>query len=532
VAVFAAACALLSACTTAPRTTPSASVTGPITATGEGVTLNNWGGQQLASGTPVRGGRAKTALTSGVLSLDLCQNTSFDSKQIGLLVHDTLLSTTEDGSVEPELAESMTTDDEGLTWTMVLPSGVRFTDGTAFDAAAVVANTERCQAAGQSTLKTLESVKALDSTTVEFRLSAPWTGFDAVFATSGGSSGAPGMIASPTAVKKYGDKYGLHPVGVGPYRIESFHPGGDIALKANPDYRVEGQPYLSGIDFTPMTDSDARLAAVRSGDIDFTLSQVPTDFPEAEDAGLRVLRQPAVTYYDIVMNLSRQPFDSPAFREAVAQAIDLKSLSTAVFQGLAAPTSGLVPPGSPDYVETGWPAYDAKAAKAAVDKLRSQGKRTDFTLVSTAPPEFQKQAQIMQQMLRDVGIEMRLEVAEQPSLISAVQSGTFEAQLRYTSVPANPLQIFSTAYGSTSPANLTKSGDAALDRLLAKGRTVTAEERQPVIQEIQDRLTTWKPVIPLVQQSVAYLVGDRVAGFGGTIPQTQWWDGRTVWVKK
>ncbi|MFF1920463.1 ABC transporter substrate-binding protein [Streptomyces sp. NPDC058221] len=507
-------------------------MTGPITATGKGVTLNKWGGQQLVSDTPARGGQVKTALTSGVLSLDLCQNTSFDTKQVGLLVHDTLMSTTKDGSVEPELAKSMTTDDKGLTWTMALPSGVKFTDGTGFDAAAVVANTKRCKAAGQSTLKTLESVTALDTTTVEFRLSQPWTGFDEIFAPSGGSSGAPGMIASPAAVKKYGDKYGLHPVGVGPYQVTSFRPGGDIALKANPDYRVEGQPYLSSIDFTPMTDSDARLAAVRSGDIDFALSQVPTDFPEAEKAGLRVLRQPAVTYYDIVMNLSRQPFDSPAFRKAVTQAIDLKSLSAAVFQNMAAPTSGLVPPGSPDHVKTGWPAYDPKEAKAAVAELKNQGKRTDFTLVSTAPPEFQKQSQIMQQMLRDVGIEMRLEVAEQPSLISAVQSGAFEAQLRYTSVPANPLQIFSTAYGSTSPANLTKSGDADLDALLAKGRTATEEERRPILQKIQARLTTWSPVIPLLQQSVAYLVGDRVAGFGGTIPQTQWWDGRTVWVRK
>lgn len=530
-ALAAAATACSSTTSPAAPSSDTSDGPGPITATGEGISLNDWGGQALALGEPRQGGSVKASLTSGVLSMDMCQNTSFDTKQVGLLVYDTLMTTTKDGTVKPELAESMTTDDGGRTWTMKLPSGLRFTDGTPFNADAVVANTLRCKEAGQSTLATLTKVTAVDDTTVRFELSKPWTSFDGVFATAGGSSGAPGMVVSPAAVEKWGDKIGLHPVGVGPFVVKSFKPGGEIVLTANRDYRIKGQPYLDEITLLPMSESDARLAAVRSGDIDFTLSQVADDITKAEQAGLRTLRQPAVTYYDIVMNLSKPPFDDPRFRKAVTQAIDLDGLSKAVFGGVAKPMSGLVPSDSPSYVDTGWPKFDLEAAKQTVAELVKEGKQTSFTLTSTAPPEFQKQAQIIQQMLKAAGIEMKIDVAQQPAMISAVESGSFEAQLRYTSVPADPIQIFSNAYGSSSPANLTKSGNPAFDELIAQAKEVVPDKRQDLIAQMQHELTKWQPIIPLLQQTVAFVTGDRIAGFGGAIPQTQWWDGRTVWVK-
>jgi peptide/nickel transport system substrate-binding protein len=526
----------LSACTgggnddpAEPAQTPG----GEITAAGEGVTINDAGGEMLALGTPVQGGSLRVGMQAPVESLDPTLPVSSAGTTVAEAVFDTLLAYDAEGNVVPELAESMETTDDGSSWTMTLPDDVTFTDGTPFNAEAVVAHLERVAAEGSRSreagdVRQATSMTAADEYTVEFTLAEPSLTFPKTF-----TGGNPSTIPSPTAVAELGEGFALAPVGAGPFMVQSFTPGGNIDLVANPDYRIEELPYLEELTFVTATDSQARLSAAQSGDIDIAPTQVATDFAAAENAGLTVLEQPMWTYYNLMFNLAQPPFDDVRFREAVIHGIDLEGLNQAVFDGLQTPMTGMFVQDHPFYVDTDWPAFDPEAAQSLVEEYTADtGVEPSFTLVTTSPPEFQRQAAVMQQMLADVGITMEIEVQDQPTMISSALAGNFQAQHRFIGPPPETDRFLSARLATGSPANGSQGGNPELDALFEQAKTATAEERGDIYAEMQQVLREWLPMMPIIQHAGAFYVGDQVAGFPGSPPGAttiDLFDTRYVW---
>jgi peptide/nickel transport system substrate-binding protein len=528
---------VLTACGGGDDSDAGAAEIGEITAEGEGISLNENGGQVLERTEPTDGGELVVGMIAPVETLDPLAQLGSPGQEVTRFVHDSLMNFDAEGNVVPDLTESLETTDDGTNWTMTLPTGVAFHDGTPFDAAAVVAHLDRIKAEGSTSssagdIRAIASYAAPDATTVTFTLPAPNMTFPTTFAPTGAAFAA-AFVPSPTAYTALGAGYGSAPVGVGPFRVESFQPGGDIVLVANEDYRIEGLPYLDRLRFVTATDSQARLAAAQSGDIDIAMTQVSTDFARAEDGGLTVLRQPASTYYNLLFNMSQAPFDDPRFRQAVIQGIDLEGLDEAVFEGLQTPMTGIFPADHPFYVDTDWPAFDPEAARALVEEYTADtGNEPTFTLTTTSPPEFQRQAQIMQQMLADVGITMDIEVGDQPTMITEALSGNYQAQHRFIGVNAEAMKVLSVSFRSDLPSNIGQAGNPELDQLLDRARVTAPADRGPLLEDIQRVLREWLPFMPQIQHAQAFYVSDRVGGFPGSLPGTTAFDARQVWVQE
>jgi len=523
---------LLAGCGAANTAGPAAPSAGG--ALPPGVTVTASGAQALSLGEPQSGGTLTVGLIAPVESLDPTSSVSSGRSAMNA-IFDVLFVYDEKGNVVPELAKSIETSDKGATWTMKLPTGVKFTDGTDFNAEAVVAHLKNLAAEGSMSrsagdVRQIKKMEATDDATVTFTLKAPNMVFPKIFVW--GQPGGPSMIPSPTAVEKYGKDFGAKPVGVGPFMVESFKPGGDIVLKKNPDYRLKGQPYLDGLKFVTATDTQTRLAAAVAGDIDLASTQSGVDLAQATEGGLTSLYQPDGTFYDVLFNLTKAPFDDVRFRKAVIQAIDNNGLNQAAFEGRQTPMAGIFPSSNPFYAETAWPGYDPEAAKALVAEYVADGGKAEFAMTTTSPPEFQKQAQIMQQMLQDVGITVTLNVSDQPTMVTEALSGNYQSQLRFAEVREEIDQQLRQFFHSTSTGNNGKAGDPQVDALLDELRTPEGQERKAEIYaEMQNRFAEWLPIAPLVAHKNGWYVGKNVGGFPGArvgLPDPDW---RLLWAQ-
>ncbi|WP_425308575.1 ABC transporter substrate-binding protein [Ammonicoccus fulvus] len=498
----------------------------------EGVSKNPYGGEALSRGEAKSGGEIRVGLPANVESLDPIATFNGPAFAVGLAVYDRLMKLDPSGKPVGELAESMTSDDN-KTWIMKLPSDVTFHDDTPFNAQAVVAHLERLgspesrsQSAGD--IRAIQSMRAVDDTTVEFVLQTPWSGFPKVF-----TRWAPAYVPSPTAVAAGGATYGLKPVGVGPFKVETFSPGNEIVLVRNPNYRVGGLPKVDKLTYIPATDTQSRLAANISGQLDITTTQSAQDFDQAQNGGLVVLRQPVSTYTDILMNLSKPPFDDPRMRIAVAQAIDTEAINQTVYGGRHKVMKGLFAESHPYHVAVDWPPHDPEAAKKAVEELQAEGRTVDFEIAVPQPQEMQRSAQLIQQMLTDVGMAVQLKISDQPEMVTSAAAGNYTAQIRYIGILPETDNVLWQNWYSGSRGNLAKAGDPEVDRILIAARAADPADQQELYQEFQREAARWMPIVPLVQTQNAMLVGPKIGGHPGAsgegVPEEI--DMREVWVK-
>src|SRR5262249_53900843 len=216
--------------------------------------------------TPVQGGVLRTSISEDGGQLDPARQISLNDFYIiqGTL-DDALVYLDENGLPKPWIAESWTISDDSLTITFKIRTGIKFHDGTDLDAAAVAFNYTRVLdpslgAISKSQLGTLTSVEATDATTAVFHFSAPYA---PIF------SGLAGLgVASPTAIQKYGDDFGHHPVGSGPFMFKEWVPGTKIVLERNPNYvnyreddKNKGPAYVDELEFDVITEHATQSAA-------------------------------------------------------------------------------------------------------------------------------------------------------------------------------------------------------------------------------------------------------------------------------
>ncbi len=488
---------------------------------GENVIVNSDGSQTLQRGEAKPGGVLRVGLTAAAESLDPAGAVSVQTL-IMRQIYDSLFVYDEKGNVQPELAESMETTDDGTTWIMKLPSGVKFHDGTDFNSQAVVAHVTRVGAEGSlarsaGDVRQIDRMETPDATTVQFTLKKANMTFPKIFVNAAVLSA--GMIPSPTAVEKYGKEYGLNPVGVGQFKVKQFSAGGDVILERNPDYRIKGQPLLDGIHFVVAADTQSRLQAVIAGDLDAGSTQNGRDLAAATDGGLTSLYQLDGTFYNFLMNLEKAPFDNPTFRKAVAHAIDRQALVDIVFDGKATAMDGFFPPSNPYHIDSGFPQFDPEAAKRLVEEFKASGGNPQFTLTVVATPDYQRMAQLIQQMLQDAGITVELRMVDQPTSVTEGLSGNFQAQIRFIEVRAEVDQNMRTQFYSTSRGNNGRKGDPKVDEILDKLQTKEGQDnKEQLYSELQTAMGEWTPQVPLVAHRNGWYVGKNVAVFPGNRP--------------
>lgn len=267
--------------------------------------------------------------------------------------------------LEPSLATEWSSSTDGKTWTFKLRSGVKFHDGTDFDADAVKFNVDRWWDAKnpdgyRDSGKTyqiwkdffagfkgdkdslVKDVTVVDKSTIKFVLNRPFAAFPAAI-----GSGYFG-IASPAAVKKAGAKYGTPgslAVGTGPFVFKEWISGDRIVLEKNPNYWKTGTPKVNQLVIRFVDDPAARLAQLRAGQLDFTVDLTPDQLKEIQaDANLETVLRPSFNVGYLALNPSYAPLSKPEVRRAIAHTINKEAIVKAFWGELGKYDSQFVPP--------------------------------------------------------------------------------------------------------------------------------------------------------------------------------------------
>ncbi len=470
-----------------------------------------------AAAAPEAGGTLNVGLYAQPATLDPAgPSGDAGSQAVMYAVYDPLIDMQRDGSYKPALATKVERSPDSRTWTVTLRQGVTFHDGTPFNAQAVAAHFRRL-ANPETHCTCLSSVQAITSIetpnpyTVVFKLASGWASFPAQVLGAAFS-----FIPSPTAVAAAGVDYGTRPVGTGPFRLVQFTRGDRIVVERNPKYWRPGLPYLDKIVFRPLPDEQTRLQSLRAGDIDLMQTLNPLQAEQARAAGLQARINMGLGSQMVALDNTRPPLNDPRVRRALALAINRDALSKIMSNGINRPGQGPLGEGSPYDGKAPWPGYDPKAARAL---LAAYGKPVSFELLAAASPDGRKQAEVLQQMWRAVGVQVTLATVDLPQLVDRVLvKKNFDAAVWVAQEYPDPDGLYE-GFHSRGRFNYMKYSNPKVDSLLQLARVnADPKVRMESYQEVNRILAEDAPVVFLMRKVGAVIYKPSVQN----VPPAEW----------
>jgi peptide/nickel transport system substrate-binding protein len=308
-----------------------------------------------------------------------------------------------DGSVRPGLAESWEASEGGAVWTFRLRAGVKFHDGTGFDAEDVKFTLDRARAedstnAQKQLFAAITEVEVIDPLTVRVRLGAPNGAFDWNMAWGDAVIMAPESAATNATA----------PVGTGPFRLDRWVQGDRVELVANPDY-WGAAPALARATFKFISDPTAAYAAMMAGDVDaFPVFPAPETLAQfAADPRFAVIVGSTEGETILAMNNKAPALSDLRVRRAIALAIDRQAVIDGAMFGHGTPIGTHFAPHNPDYLDlTALSPHDPEGAKALLAEAGQTGLRLRLAL---PPPSYARRGgEIIAAQLRAVGIETEI----------------------------------------------------------------------------------------------------------------------------
>ena len=410
--------------------------------------------------------------------------------QVVRAIYDPLTIPDGKGGYVPYLAKTLTHDPTFKVWTLTLHSGVTFHDGEPLTAQVVKDNLDafrgvpgnhkRASLLFAFQLKNIIGVEVVNDLTVQITTQVPQPALPGMLY----SSGRLGMMA-PKQLNASPEDCADDPIGTGPFRFVDWKPGERLLTARNPDYWVQapdGQPYpyLDSIEFRPMPNNDERIAALREGTINMLHTSSVADMVgslavlrDAGEINLLVSNTQTESVYSL-FNTSVPGLDDRETRVAAAQAVDRAKLNDLGNAGFANVLDGPFGPGVLGYLkDNGYPAYDPAAAKRTVARLKAEGKRTSFTLLTPENPANLRLAGIAQSMLKDAGFDIRLEVISEADLVQRVIAGDYEVAAFRNHPGEDPDLNYVWWYGEANPVNFGRFNDPVINDNLDLGRSAT-----------------------------------------------------------
>lgn len=418
--------------------------------------------------------------------LDPVMSRTFVGEIVMASMCDKLVGLSPASDLIPQLATGWQLSEDGLTLRLTLREGVTFQDGTPFNAEAVVHSLTRARtltgSRRASELSSISEAVAVADLVVELRLSAP----DATLIPR--LAARAGIITSPAAVAALGEGFGAAPVCVGPYKFKERVAQDRIVLEKDPGYYNAGGYTFETVTFLPIPDATVRLANLRSGDLDMVERISAADLPVvAADSRLSHVKALSLGYQGMTINLANgtgagphNPLSQHAeLRQALSYAIDREALNQVVFEGLFSPGNQPFAPGSYWYDDaTPLPARDLEKARALMKSVGVEA--FSFTLTVPNNQVNLQVAQVLQAMVAEAGIEIKVEAVEFASMLAAQAEGRFQATLTgwsgYVDPDTNLNQFVVTAGGM----NDAKFSHPEVDASLAAARM----ERDPAARKL------------------------------------------------
>lgn len=450
-----------------------------------------------------------------------------------MAVYDRLVELTPDGKLYPGLATEWTTSPDGLVWTFKLRKGVKFHDGTPFNAEAVKFNFDRIVDPATKSqyavfiLGPYDSSAIVDEYTVQLKMKSPYGRLLSALASLG-----LGMV-SPAAVKKYGAEFAQHPVGTGPFIFKEEVEKDHLTLVRNPDYNWaaalhnhQGPAYLDQVTIQFITESGTKNAALLSGQINVGGGVATSDFVKLEKNANYTTHKYLVSGYPPAghfINVKKAPTDDVNVRKAILYGLDFKTLNEAVFDGTAIPANSLVSTFSWSYDPEVGKLYQFDQAKA--NSLLEQAgwkKSGDYrtkngqtlTLGYTTFTTLKVLAEAVQAQLKEVGFKVDITAEEYPPYQQDTQSGKHNiAWTQWSGVDPGDLHKIFGSENIGSGWNLSHYKNDNIDQWLTQGDAEgDPEKRKAIYKQVQMQVMQDAAYAPLYNYLILWAFQKNVEG--------------------
>jgi peptide/nickel transport system substrate-binding protein len=371
------------------------------------------GQQQQASSGPKHGDTLRVAIGIDPDTLDPAAQTTTTASQIVDMMAETLVTIDSNGKLQPLLATKWDQAGDGMSWTFTLRSGVKFSDGSPFNAAAVKFSIDRLLS--PTTFKAqpgilggktgIDHIVAVDDTHVQFFLKTKFSPFASALTQTASA------IVSPASVNVAPNKPEVitQPVGTGPYVFKDRVASDHITLTANKDYWGTKANYDTQT-YKIVPEAASREALVKSGGADIIALPPANDIPAMQaDSSLHVILGPSDRTIQIVINTqdSTQPLlQKPEVRQALNYAIDKNAIIKTVMFGAATPLNGPMANTLFGYCQTGSYGYDPSKAKSMLQAAGATGMSVKLVSPTGRYVQDIQVANAVAGYLRDAGLKV------------------------------------------------------------------------------------------------------------------------------
>ena len=450
---------------------------------------------------PVESNVITLAVLSSPNSLDPRIGSDETSQRAHQLIYDNLLALDDQLKLVGGLASSWEQIDP-LTYVVHLRQGVRFHDGHELTADDVV-YTFGCfidpafVSPRKGAYRTLDRVEAIDRLAVRFVLKEPFGSF-------------PIQLVMPVVPKGAGPELRDHPVGTGPYRFVDFAVDDHLSLAAFPDY-FRGKPTNDGVVLKVVPDEIMRALELRKGTVDMVVNDLSPDVIHQleSERSVTIAESPGTDYAYVGVNMRDPVLKDKRVRHALGYAIDRQAIVDHLRRGLARPAIGILPPASWAFDEGVFQfTHDPAKAQALLDDAGYKDPDGDgpeprlrLSLKVSTNEFIRLQAAVIQQDLKQVGIELDVRSYEFATLYADVLKGNFQLfTLQWVGV-SDPDMLRRVFHSKQMPPNGFNRGyyeNAAVDRLIdAAMAATTDDDRRRLYGEAQRVVAEDAPYISL-----------------------------------
>ena len=481
---------------------------------------NGGGGTTNATGSPTgspeTGGDLVFARTGDLIAAD--PTAVADNLSIWAIeqIFETLYTVDTDGKgVHPALATSYEVSADKLSWTFHLRPGVKFSDGTPMTATDVAFSINRAR---KSTLgfgyidAAIKDVTAKDDATVVVTTKYPWAPLlaDISLFTNG--------IMPADFGGKSESEFFKHPIGTGPFMFESWKKGQSFKVVRNPNYWQAGKPYLDSVTFNSVPDDNTRALQLEGGQAQIDMSPPFSSVESLKTKpGIVVTLFPSTRMDMILLNEQYAPFKDVHVRRAVNYAIDRTAIVSAVTFGNGQPANSYMPP-TLLYYDASLPQQVVDLTKAKQELAASkypQGFDVEFLTDNLAADT--SVAQIMQQALKPLGINVKIRTIDVNQLFTTQGKGDYQMSIDYWTMdipdPDENTQFFLNGEGD-GLCYYTRYNNPTMNKLVTDAaKEFDPAKREQLYSQIQQLAVSDLPQLYLFYSPFPYAYSTAVQGF-------------------
>ncbi|HSE72498.1 MAG TPA: ABC transporter substrate-binding protein [Nocardioidaceae bacterium] len=455
---------------------------------------------------------------------------------------------TKPGTADPAplLAKSWEVSEDGLSYTFDLETGVKFHDGTDFNAEAVCFNFDRWYNMPESAqtddltyyyaslfkgfatgdrkdAATYESCTPDGEDKVTVKLQKPFAGFISAMSLPAFS------MQSPAALEKYQDDASANPrtseystaqpTGTGPFTLGAWERGKEISLEANPDYWGE-KAKIDTVKIVAIDDPKARATALQNGEIDGFDLVGPADIAPLEEAGFQIVNREAFNVLYLGMNQKQKPLDDIRVRQAIAHAIDKDKVVAASLPEGTKTAIEFIPDVVNGYTED-VPTYDydPEKAKQLLQEAGADGATIEFNYPTDVSrpymPSPEDTFNVIRTQLEAVGLKIKPTANRwDPDYLEKIQGTPKHGihLLGWTGDYNDTDNFLGVFFGAKS--NEWGFDNEKIFSALSEARGLpTAEEQKPVYEDINKQIMEFLPGVPLAHPVPSLAFAPNVKGY-------------------